>query len=316
MVMRLVFMGTPQFAIPSLKKLLGSSHQLVAVSTQPDRPAGRGERIAAPLVKVLAEQHGIPVHQPEKLKEEIWKETFREIHPDALVVVAFGKILPQWLLEIPPLGAFNLHASLLPKYRGAAPVQWAVANGESETGVTIMKLDQGMDTGDILLQESVLIAPQETAVDLQGRMAGIGADLLLHAINLLESDKLHPVKQDSTLATYAPSLKKEDGLIRWDQWTAHETYNRIRAFNPWPGTYTLINGQVLRIWNAIPHVGVPDVHSPGTLVQGLPEGPIVACTRGFLRLVEVQLENRKRMSATEMFHGLRITKNQSVSLGK
>jgi len=316
MVMRLVFMGTPQFAIPSLKKLLGSSHQLIAVFTQPDRPAGRGERIAAPAVKVLAEQHAIPVHQPEKLKEEIWKETFHEIHADALVVVAFGKILPQWLLAIPPLGAFNLHASLLPKYRGAAPVQWAVANGESETGVTIMKLDQGMDTGDILLQESVLIAPQETAVDLQGRMAGIGADLLLHAINLLESDKLHPVKQDSTLATYAPSLKKEDGLIRWDQWTAHETYNRIRAFNPWPGTYTLINGQVLRIWSAIPHEGVPGVHSPGTLVQGSPEGPIVACTRGFLRLIEVQLENRKRMSATEMFHGLRITKNQSVSLGK
>jgi methionyl-tRNA formyltransferase len=179
-----------------------------------------------------------------------------------------------------------------------------------------MKLDQGMDTGDILLQERVLIAPQETAVDLQGRLAGIGADLLLRTINLLESDELHPMKQDPTCATYAPSLKKEDGLIRWEQWTAHEIYNRIRAFNPWPGAYTLINGQVLRIWSAIPHEGSPDVHSPGMLVQVSPEGPVVACARGFLRLIDIQLENRKRMSATEMFHGLRLTKNQPVSLGK
>ncbi len=314
--MRLAFMGTPQFAVPSLKKLLGSSHQIVAVFTQPDRPAGRGERITVPAVKVLAEQHAIQVHQPEKLKEEIWKETFQQMHADAFVVVAFGKILPQWLLEIPPLGAFNLHASLLPKYRGAAPVQWAVANGESETGVTTMKLDQGMDTGDILFQEGVRIAAQETAVDLQGRLAGIGADLLLHTINLLESNELHPMKQDPTLATYAPSLKKEDGLIRWEQSTAHEIYNRIRAFNPWPGTYTLINGQVLRIWSAIPQEVSVDVHSPGTLVQASSEGPVVVCARGFLRLVEVQLENRRRISATEMLHGLRITKNQPVSLGK
>lgn len=316
MVMRLVFMGTPQFAVPSLIKLLGSSHQIVAAFTQPDRPAGRGERITAPAVKVLAEQHAIQVHQPEKLKEEIWKKTIQQMYADAFVVVAFGKILPRWLLEIPPLGAFNLHASLLPKYRGAAPVQWAVANGESETGVTTMKLDQGMDTGDILLQERVLIAAQETAVDLQGRLAGIGADLLLHTINLLESNKLHPMKQDPTLATYAPSLKKEDGLIRWEQSTAHEVYNRIRAFNPWPGTFTLINGQVLRIWSAVPQEVPVDAHSPGTLVQVSSEGPVVVCARGFLRLVEVQLENRRRMSATEMLHGLRITKNQPVSLGK
>jgi methionyl-tRNA formyltransferase len=316
MVMRLVFMGTPQFAVPSLKKLLGSSHQIVATFTQPDRPAGRGERITAPAVKVLAEQHGIQLHQPEKLKEEIWKKTFQQQHADAFVVVAFGKILPRWLLEIPSLGAFNLHASLLPKYRGAAPVQWAVANGESETGVTTMKLDQGMDTGDILLQERVRIGSQETAVDLQERLAGIGADLLLHTINLLESNELHPIKQDSTLATYAPSLKKEDGLICWEQSTAHEVYNRIRAFNPWPGTYTLINGQVLRIWSAIPQEVSVDAHSPGTLVQVSSEGPVVVCARGFLRLVEVQLENRRRMSATEMLHGLRITKNQPVSLGK
>ena len=316
MVMRLVFMGTPHFAIPSLKKLLGSSHPIVVVFTQPDRPSGRGERISAPPVKVLAEQHGIPVHQPEKLKEEIWKKTFQQIHADALVVVAFGKILPRWLLEIPPLGAFNLHASLLPKYRGAAPVQWAIANGESETGVTTMKLDQGMDTGDILLQERVRIAPQETAVDLQERLAGVGADLLLQTINLLESGGLHPMNQNPAFATYAPSLKKEDGLIRWEQWTAQEIYNRIRAFNPWPGTYTLINGQVLRIWSAIPLEVSIDAQSPGTLVSASPEDPIIVCARGCLRLIEVQLENRKRMPAPDMFHGLRIAKNQPVSLGR
>lgn len=313
--MRLVFMGTPQFAVPSLEKLLGSSHPLVAVFTQPDRPAGRGERMTVPPVKALALQQGIQVHQPERLSEEIWKKTFAQIYADAFVVVAFGKILPRWLLEIPPLGAFNLHASLLPRYRGAAPVQWAIANGESETGVTTMKLDEGMDTGDILLQEKILIPLHETAVEMQKRLAGIGAELLLHTINLLESGELHPVKQDPTLATYAPSLKKEDGLIRWEHLTASEIYNRIRAFNPWPGTYTLIGGQVLRIWSALPQEGFSDLHSPGTLVQGSSEGPMVACARGFLRLIEVQLENRKRISATDLLNGLRIPKNQPVSLG-
>jgi len=313
--MRLVFMGTPQFAVPSLKKLLGSSHPLVAVFTQPDRPAGRGERMTVPPVKALALQQGIQVHQPERLSEEIWKKTFAKIYADAFVVVAFGKILPRWLLEIPPLGAFNLHASLLPRYRGAAPVQWAIAKGESETGVTTMKLDEGMDTGDILLQEKIFIPLHETAVEMQQRLAGIGAELLLHTINLLESGELHPVKQDPTLATYAPSLKKEDGLIRWEHLTASEIYNRIRAFNPWPGTYTLIGGQVLRIWSALPQEGFSDLHSPGTLVQGSSEGPVVVCARGFLRLIEVQLENRKRISATDLLNGLRIPKNQPVSLG-
>ena len=314
--MRLVFMGTPQFAVPSLQRLLGSSHRISAVFTQPDRPAGRGERMTAPPVKGLALKHGIEVHQPEKLREDIWKETFQKIHADAYVVVAYGKILPPWLLEIPPLGAFNVHASLLPKYRGAAPVQWAIANGESETGVTTMKLNEGMDTGDILFQEKVLIAPHETAVAMQQRLAEIGADLILHTINLLESGELHPIKQDPALATYAPSLKKEDGFIRWERLTANEIYNRIRAFNPWPGAYTLINGQVLRIWSAIPQAGSLDVHFPGTLIVGSLEGPVVRCAQGFLRLIEVQLENRKRISAADMFNGLRIPKNQPVLLGK
>ena len=315
MVMRLIFMGTPQFAVPSLEKLLGSSHRIVAVFAQPDRPAGRGERMAVPPVKVLALQHGIQLHQPERLKEDTWQTTFRQIHADACVVVAFGKILPRWLLEILPLGAFNLHASLLPKYRGAAPIQWAIANGESETGVTTMRLEEGMDTGDVLLQQKVLIAPHETAVELQRRLARLGADLLLETINLLESGKLQPVRQDPALATYAPLLRKEDGLIRWEQMTADEVYNRIRAFNPWPGTYTLINGQVLRIWKAIPQEASIGLLVSGTLVHHTLEGPSVACSRGFLRLIEVQLENRKRISATDMLNGLRIPKNQPVFLG-
>jgi methionyl-tRNA formyltransferase len=314
--MRLIFMGTPQYAVPAFEKLLSSSHQIIAVFTQPDRPSGRGERIVSPPVKVHALERGICVHQPEKMNEDVWAPVIKQICADACIVVAYGKILPRWLLNLFPLGAFNLHASLLPRYRGAAPIQWAIANGENETGVTTMKLDEGMDTGDILLQEKVHIASEETAVELQARLAGIGANLLAHTIELLESNRLQPVRQDPHLATYAPLLKKEDGLIHWDNMTAEEIYNRIRAFNPWPGTYTLINHQSLRVWKALPCEMSIGIVSPGTLIQSSPEGPVVACRRGYLKLLEVQLESRKRTSAADMLNGLRTPKNQMFHLGQ
>ncbi|MFN8006554.1 MAG: methionyl-tRNA formyltransferase [Terriglobia bacterium] len=313
--MRLIFMGTPHFAVPSLEKLLDSAHQVVAVFTQPDRPAGRGEKVAVPPIKGLALRQGIPVYQPENLKEAEWGRTFLEIRADALVVVAYGMILPRWLLQISTYGAYNLHASLLPKYRGAAPIQWAIANGEPETGVTTMKLDEGMDTGDILLQKRVPIGPLETTPELQLRLSDIGADLLLHTLQLLESRELRGMPQVSELASYAPCLKKENGCIHWEQWTSHQVFNRIRAFNPWPGTYTHLHTRQLRIWKARPREGTVGSLPPGTLVQETAEDPAVVCAQGLLSLLEVQLENRKRISAKEMLNGLRIPRNQPILLG-
>jgi methionyl-tRNA formyltransferase len=315
MVMRLLFMGTPQFAVPTLQALLSSTHRVQAVFTQPDRPSGRGEQLSVPPVKQIALHQSLPVYQPEKLKAAEWEPIFRKIGAEAFVVVAYGKILPTWLLAIPKLGAYNLHASLLPKYRGAAPIHWAIAHGETVTGVTTMKLDAGMDTGDLLLRTETEIRPEETTVELQERLSTLGADLMVETLDLLEQGRLRPAPQDPEKATYAPLLKKPDGVLDWE-WSSSQIHNRIRAFNPWPGTYTLLEGQRLRVWKARPAEIALESLSPGTLLHHKSEGALVACGRGLLQLLEVQLENRRRTSALDLVHGLRLAKNHTLILGR
>jgi methionyl-tRNA formyltransferase len=312
--MRLLFMGTPQFAVPTLKALLSSRHPVIAIFTQPDKPAGRGERLTMPPVKQVALEHKISIYQPETLKAAGWEPIFRQIAAEAFVVVAYGKILRPWLLEIPRLGAYNLHASLLPKYRGAAPIHWAIANGETVTGVTTMKLDVGMDTGDMLLRTEVAIDPHETTAELQDRLSVLGADLMVETLDLLERGALQPRAQDPQLASYAPLLRKSDGELHWERSSA-EIYNKIRAFNPWPGTYTLFQRQVLRVWKALPAERCLEQLQPGMLLHAS-GGAMVACGEGSLQLEEVQLENKKRTSALDFLHGIRLAKNQTVLLGR
>ena len=313
--MRLLFMGTPQFAVPTLKRLLSSPHSVIAVFTQSDKPAGRGEKLSAPPVKRLASEHEIPVYQPEKLKAEAWQRTIQTMAVDAIVVVAYGKILPSWLFTLPLYGAINLHASLLPKYRGAAPIHWAIAEGEITTGVTTMKIDAGLDTGDILLQEKVDIGPDDTAADLHDRLAAVGSDLMLRTLDLLASHEIEPIPQDPKLATYAPLLKKKDGELRWEQ-TSREVHNRIRAFNPWPGAYTYLHGALLRVWKAAPVIVPDNAQTPGTLTHHNSLGAVVTCRQGSLQLQQVQLENRKKIPAQDFLHGIRLAQNQSILLGR
>jgi methionyl-tRNA formyltransferase len=313
--MRLVFMGTPAFAVPTLKALLSSHHTVSAVFTQPDKPSGRGEKLSSPPVKQLALEQGVSVHQPDKLKAPDWQPVFAALNAEAYVVVAYGKILPQWLLDLPRLGAFNVHASLLPKYRGAAPIHWAIANGETKTGITTMKLDAGMDTGDLLLHQEIPIEPDDTSSSVHDRLAEIGAELMLKTLKALENGTAKPIPQDPALATYAPMLKKSDGLLDWSQ-SALSLHNRIRAFNPWPGTYTQLQAQTLRVWRAQPADVLGDSLPPGTLLHHGSGAAMVACGIGFLKLDEVQMENRKRTSALDFLHGIRLGKTQFILLGR
>ncbi len=313
--MRLLFMGTSRFAVPTLKSLLCSRHVVDAVFTQPDKPSGRGEKLSLTPVKQVAIKHGIPVFQPEKLKAADWPPRLLESKPDACIVAAYGKILPQWLLDIPRLGAYNLHASLLPKYRGAAPIQWAIANGETVTGVTTMKLDAGMDTGDILLQREIEIGPTDTSISVHDRLCELGAALMIETLDLLERGEAQAILQNNEPATYAPLLKKSDGELNW-QWPSTTVHNRIRAFNPWPGTYTFLQGQMLRVWRAGPAAGVTGSLPSGTLLHHASDGALVACGTGFVQLQEVQLENRRRTAAADFLHGIRLGRNETLLLGR
>jgi methionyl-tRNA formyltransferase len=248
--MDLVFCGTPQFAVPTLNALHSAGHNVKLVVSQPDRPAGRGGKIAPTPVKQRALELGIPVVQPEKIKSNAdFRTQLHAIAPQAIIVVAYGRLIPKWMLDLPPLGNLNLHGSLLPKYRGAAPIQWAIARGETVTGVTTMKLDEGMDTGAILLQKDVPIAPDDTAAALLPRLAEIGALLMVETLAQLAAGNLEPRAQDGARATYAPLLKKEDGRIDFSL-TATEIVNRLRGFQPWPGAYTRFRGKNLEIVSA------------------------------------------------------------------
>jgi methionyl-tRNA formyltransferase len=307
--MRIVFLGTPEFAVPSLEALVNREHDVVGVFTQPDRPKGRGGVIAESPVKIAARRLGIPIHQPERIRRPESVEILRRLAPEMMVVVGYGQIIPQTLIDLPAYGVLNVHASLLPKYRGAAPIQWAIANGETETGVTIMQIDAGLDTGDILLQRSTPIGPDETAPELAARLAYLGAELLIEAIDQIANGTAHPKKQDEQQATYAPLLKKEDGRVDWTR-PAGSIYNRLRGFTPWPGAYTTFRGQQLSILAAKP--AGSDSIPPGVL-QVQKGHLLVGCGDGsMLELLEVQPAGRKPMSAQAFMNGYRIAENERL----
>lgn len=300
--MRIVFMGTPEFAVPSLEALLRSPDAVVGVVTQPDRPKGRGHELALSPVKLVAQRAGVPVLQPLKMKDPACLDTLQAWRPDLIAVAAFGRILPKMILDLPPKGCVNVHASLLPKYRGAGPIQWAVVNGERETGVTTMLMDEGMDTGAILLQETVAIAADDTAGSLSVKLAEVGGRLLIDTLRRLTEGHLSPRRQDAAQATMAPLLKKEDGLIDWTL-PAAALVNRVRGLSPWPGAYTYLGEDRWIVWNAQAlDRSVPAV-LPGTIVEAAKEGLSVATGSGTLRVTEVQPANSRRMSVAQYLTG-------------
>jgi len=303
---RLVYLGTPAFAVPTLERAVEAGHEVLAVFTQPDRPKGRGQKDAMPPVKEAALLLGLPVSQPERIRKPEVVEQLRALAPDAMVVVGYGQIIPQAILDIPPQGIINVHASLLPKYRGAAPIQWAIARGETRTGVTTMKIDAGLDTGDMLLKWETEIGPEETAVQLGARLAVAGADLLVKT--LAELGDIVPEKQDEAQASYAPILKKEDGRIDWSL-SADEIVNRVRGFEPWPGCYGSLRGQRVHVWKAKQAGG--SFHE-GHL-QMLGKKLYAGCKGGAIELLEVQLEGKKRMTAAAFLNGFTLNDNEALA---
>ena len=291
---RIVFMGTPEFAVPTLQALLANRQEVVCVVTQPDRPKGRGRQLATPPVKVVAEQAGIPVLQPTKIRNQEFLDALKSYSPDLLVVTAYGRILPGRILCLPPQGAINVHASLLPKFRGAAPIQWALINGEKETGVTIMRMDEGLDTGDILLPGKIPIAADDTAGTLAVKLARLGGELLILALERLRNNNLPPVKQDDALATFAPPLLKEQGRIDWQQ-PAGAISCLIRGMDPWPGAYTTLAGKRYRFFSPGVVVGQA-AKAPGAIHRVDSEGLLIATRQDYLLIPELQVEGGKRMS--------------------
>lgn len=309
---RVIFFGTPEFAVPSLNALIEAGEDVVSVVTQPDRPKGRGRVIRPSPIKELALKHGIPVLFPERIRDEVFIQGLKDLTPDLIIVVAYGRILPKEILEIPPLGCINLHASLLPSYRGAAPINWTIIKGEKETGVTTILMDEGMDTGPILLSERVLIGDDETAGELSKRLAYQGAGLLLRTIEGIRTDSIRPTPQDHSRATYAPMLKKEDGHIDWSKGGAEDIRNLVRGMNPWPGAYTYWQGIRINIYKGrIREDGIKD--RPGTVLRASSEGIEVATGRGIFVITELQPEGRKRMEASEFLKGYRVEKNKVLN---
>jgi methionyl-tRNA formyltransferase len=306
--MRVVFLGTPEFAVPSLE-VLARHHQVVAVYTQPDRPKGRGNQLAESPVKMAAKGLGIEVWQPERIRRAENFEPLRAWGAEIMVVVGYGQIIPQNIIDLPAHGIFNVHASLLPKYRGAAPIQWAIANGETETGVTIMQIDAGLDTGDMLNKAKLAIGSAETAPELSARLAPLGADLLIETIKQMEAGIVPREKQNNDDATLAPILKKEDALVDWSRSSA-QIYNRWRGFNPWPGAYTFFRGQPLAITHAA--LAEPRPCAPG---QAFMEKRhlFIGCGEGTaIELLEVQLAGKKRMSAEAFLNGYQLVQNEML----
>lgn len=298
-------MGTPEFAVPSLEALLRSGDQVVGVVSQPDRPKGRGHQLVSPPVKLVAERAGIPVLQPLKIRTPDFLQALSAWQPDFIAVTAFGRILHAPILQLPPRGCVNVHGSLLPKYRGAAPVQWAVINGEKKTGITTMLMDEGMDTGPMLLQEELDILPDDTAGTLAPRLAELGGRLLVDTIAQLKAGTLRPTKQDDGQATMAPLLKKEDGLIDWSM-SAQSLSDRVRGLSPWPGAYTFLGADRWNIWKAVLSPGAP-VEKPGTIVTVNKHSILVATGEGMLEIREIQTANSKRMSVGQFLAGHHVT---------
>jgi methionyl-tRNA formyltransferase len=317
--MRIIYLGTPEFAVPTLEKLIAWPHgEVVAVVTQPDRPAGRGRHIFAPPTKMVAEAHGIKVFQPEKLSRapEVVLG-MKELNPDVLVMVAFGQILKKEVLTLAPHGVLNLHGSLLPKLRGAAPINWAIINGETQTGNTTMYSDSGVDTGPMLLKQKVPIGPDMNAEELAETMSLAGADLVIETLERIRNNTIEPVVQDDSQATFAPRLTKEMGLIDWKR-SAQEIHNWVRGLYPWPGTYTHLNGAVLKVVATRTTIGgsAPPGSAPGTMVV---DGGKVMVTcgpdgRDLIELLEVQPPNKARMSAKDWVNGARLKTGIAVGV--
>jgi methionyl-tRNA formyltransferase len=311
--MKLIFMGTPEFAVPSLRKLVEAGHEVIAVFTQPDRPVGRKKIVTPPPVKVFAAEHGLAIHQPSKIKTDEARRQFEPLfkEADAGVVAAYGRILPDWMLNAPRHGCVNVHSSLLPKYRGAAPINWAVARGERETGVTIMLMDAGLDTGPVLLRRATAIGDEETAAELTPRLAELGAESLIEALSKLERGEIAPEPQPDAEATLAPILKREDGEVDWAM-TATEIFDRLRGFTPFPGCYTFFNGHRLEIVKARVEPGGEgpdklDEFEPGAVCDAAKDRFVVVCggaTR--LRITEVQPEGKRAMPARDFLNGARL----------
>ncbi|HTM61743.1 MAG TPA: methionyl-tRNA formyltransferase [Burkholderiales bacterium] len=302
--MKLIFCGTPQFAVPTLEHLVRAGYEVPLVVTQPDRPKGRGGELAAPPVKQAAQALELRVIQPEKIKQNAeFRAELEAARPRAIIVVGYGRIIPQWMIDLPALGNLNVHASLLPKYRGAAPIQWAIANGEAVTGVTTMRIDAGLDTGDILLQAAMPIRASDTAVTLGPRLAELGAALLIETLQRLDAGTLTPTPQDHPQASLAPILKKEDGLVDWRR-SAMDTWNRFRGFQPWPGAYTSFRGKGLQITDARP------AHESSKLAPGemavADRKLLVGCgAESALEVLELQPEGKKRMGVGDFVNGYR-----------
>lgn len=311
---RIVFMGTPEFSVPSLSALIDEpGFDVVCVVTQPDRPKGRGRKPAPSPVKTLALRHGIPVLEPLRIRDEGFIDTLRGLKLDFIVVVAYGKILPPSVLEIPKMGCINLHASLLPKYRGASPINWAIMRGEKETGVCTMLMDEGMDTGPLLLEERVSIGEDETAEELERRLSLLGPPLVVKTLKLLAEGRITPRRQDNSLVTYAPMLKKEDGRIDWRR-SAQEIKNLVRGVYPWPGAYTHLRGKVVkihrvRVYNDDSSMDLKGIE-PGTVLNPSKDRLAVRCGSGVLEILELQMENKRRMKADEFLRGTRIERGE------
>lgn len=308
-VMKIIFMGTPRFAVPSLEALITSGHECVVVITRPDKPKGRGKAMEPPPVKLTAEAAGIKVLQPHGIKDAAFISQLKAMSPDIIAVVAYGRMLPEALLDMPPLGCVNVHASLLPKYRGAAPINWAVINGDKETGVTTMLMDKGMDTGGILLEERIPIGEGDTAEDLSERLSVVGARLLLKTLALLKDGKIKPTPQNDEATSSAPVLKKEDGLINWSK-SATEIKNLIRGVQPWPGAHTRLGKGLVKIYRGVVASGSDDdAHpcaAPGTVTVASNGRVVVKCGKGSLEIIELQPENKRRMSAAGFLMGYKL----------
>ena len=300
--LRVVFAGTPEFSVPTLQALIDSKHDVVAVLTQPDRPAGRGRHLHQSPVKDLALQHELLVFQPTSLKDDVSAQMLRSLEPDVLVVVAYGLLLPKKVLEIPKQCCINVHASILPKWRGASPIQSAILAGDSESGVTTMQMDVGLDTGDMLIKKTCTIERGDNAQSLHDKLAALGATALIETLTALEKESLAPEKQNDALATHAPKITKEMGRLDWHK-SAKELARQVRAFNPWPVCFTEINGEFVRVWQA--EVLDQSAATPGTVINYCAEGVDVATMLGALRLLEIQLPGKRKLSVKEIYNAKR-----------
>jgi len=300
-IMRLVYMGTPQFAVTPLRALAAAGHEIVGVITRIDKPAGRGRSVTAPPIKLVAHEMGLAVFQPKRVRDTEAMEQLQTLNPEAIIVAAYGQILPKDILTLPKFGCLNIHASLLPLYRGAAPINWAIIRGERETGITIMQMDEGMDTGAILMQERIPIEPRDTAGTLAGKLSLLGAEMIAAALPLIASGKLIAVAQDGSTATMAPLLKKENGLIDW-AFPAVEIHNRVRGLTPWPGAYTFLDGKMIKIITTEVSAGRGEA---GLLYEKDKNILEVGAGSGLLRILCLQPEGKKPMTAAEFMRGHR-----------